>query len=108
MRVRAMDLVVETFLLVEKCKRDLVRLKELSGDFGTASELSRKVLTGALKEELAENAADRPPCGSRFKLDPGEWRKIAGRTRVFAETVIEPCAKRHLLEIAESYDRMAE
>ncbi len=102
-----MALVVETFLLIEKCKRDLVRLKELSGDFGTASEMSRKVLTGALKE-LAGNAAARPSCGSKSKFDPQEWRQIAGRTRFFADTVTEPCAKRCLLEIAENYDRMAD
>ncbi len=103
-----MCLVVETSLLIEKCRRELVRLNELAGDFKTANEISRGFLTGANKMDVAESAADRPSCESLFKPDAQEWRERAAQTRTFAEFVILPQAKLLLLDIAEGYDRMAE
>ena len=50
----------------------------------------------------------RPSGASSFKLDLKEWRERAEQTRVFAKFVLEPRAKRLLLDIAESYDRMGD
>ena len=44
----------------------------------------------------------------RLKPDRQEWRERGTQTRTFADLVDEPSAKRLLLEIALSYDQMAE
>ena len=104
-----MTLVVETSLLIEKCRCELVRLSELAREFKAANEISQAFLTGAFKlttphrDELAS-----PADAWTLKPDPREWRERAERTRVFAELVSEPRARRLLLEIAESYDSLAQ
>jgi hypothetical protein len=86
-----------------------MRLKQLAEDFQAANERSRTFLTAAFRLETPNNA--KPPClsePSRLKPNPQEWRDRAERTRVFAEHVSEPRAKRVLLEIAESYDQLVQ
>lgn len=101
-----MTLVVETSLLIADCRRELKRLNELAGDFRTANDMSRDLLTGAFKMRVAENARDRQSGASSIRPDPQAWRARAEQTRTFAEFVLEPGAKRLFLEIAESYDQM--
>jgi hypothetical protein len=40
--------------------------------------------------------------------DPAHWRERAEEARRVAETLADPAARRTMLEIAESYDRLAE
>jgi hypothetical protein len=102
-----MTVVVETSRLIEECTRELTRLNHLVGEFRTANEISRSFLTGARKVDMPN---DEAVCwsASRLKPDPQEWRQRGAQTRTFAELVDEPRAKRLLLEIAGSYDQMAE
>ena len=58
-----MCLVVETSLLITDCRRELKRLNELAGDFRTANEMNRDLLTGAFKTKGTDNPGDRPSCG---------------------------------------------
>jgi hypothetical protein len=108
MKVRAMAAVVETSLLIEECRRELMRLQDLVGDFRLANEISRNFLTGARKVDMPNDEAMCRAASSRFKPDAKEWRERGEQTRTFAEFVDEPRAKRRLLEIAESYDQMGE
>ena len=109
MEVPAMTLVVETHLLIEQCRSELMRLQQLAEDFKVANEISRSFLTGAIKTETPNDAeAVCLSAASRLKPDPREWRERAEQTRVFAGYVSESRAKRFLLEIAESYDQLGQ
>ena len=86
-----------------------MRLKQLAEDFQAANERSLSFLAGAFRLETPNNAEPTSSTGAwRFKPDPQEWRDRAERTRLFAEHVSEPRAKRLLLEIAESYDQLVQ
>ena len=108
MKVCAMAVLVETSRLIEECRRELTRLNYLVGEFRTANEISRSFLTGARKVDMPNDQAVCWSAASRLKPDPQEWRERGTQTRTFAELVDEPRAKRLLLEIAVSYDQMAE
>ncbi len=108
MKVRAMSAVVETSRLIEECRRELGRLNDLVGEFRTANEISRSFLTGARKVDIPNDQAVCLVAASKLKPDPQDWRERGEQTRTFAEFVDEPSAKRLLLEIAVSYDQMAE
>jgi hypothetical protein len=103
----AMTSVFDTPLLFQECRNGLDDLNQLAEEFGKFNEASLAFLASAFKIEGAERAADRS-CGLRFKLDPQTWRERAEQTRAFAECLLEPQAKRRLLEIAKSYDQVAE
>ena len=103
-----MSAVVETPILIEECRRELRRLNDLVGEFRTANEISRSFLTGARKVDMPNDQAVCWSATLRLKPDSPEWRKRGEQTRTFAELVDEPHAKRLLLEIAVSYDEMAE
>ena len=100
--------LVETSRLIEECRRELTRLNSLVGEFRTANEISRSFLTGARKVDMPNDQAVCWSATLRPKPDPQEWRERGTQTRTFAELVDEPRAKRLLLEIAVSYDQMAE
>ena len=108
MKVRVMTGLVETSRLIEECRRELTRLNYLVGEFRTANEISRSFLTGARKVGMPNDEAVCRSAALRLKPDPQEWRERGTQTRTFAELVDEPRAKRLLLEIAVSYDQMAE
>ena len=84
------------------------RLNYLVGEFRTANEISRNFLTGARKVDMPNDEAVCWSAASRLKPDPKEWRERGAQTRTFAELIEEPGTKRLLLEIAVSYDQMAE
>jgi hypothetical protein len=108
MKVCAMAVLVETSRLIEECRRELTRLNYLVGEFRTANEISRSFLTGARKVDMPNDQAVCWSAALRLKPDPEEWRERGAQTRTFAQLVDEPRAKRLLLEIAVSYDQMAE
>ena len=103
-----MTVDVETSRLIEECRRELMRLNYLVGEFRTANEISRNFLTGARKVDMPNDEAACRLAASKLQPDPKEWRDRGEQTRTFAELIDEPHAKRLLLEIAESYDHMAE
>ena len=103
-----MSAVVETPILIEECRRELRRLNDLVGEFRTANEISRSFLTGARKVDMPNDQAVCWSAASKLKPDSQDWRERGEQTRIFAELVDEPSAKRLLLEIAVSYDEMAE
>ena len=84
------------------------RLNYLVGEFRTDNEISRSFLTGARKVDMPKDEAVCWSAASRLKPDPKEWRERGAQTRTFAELIEEPGTKRLLLEIAVSYDQMAE
>jgi hypothetical protein len=45
--------------------------------------------------------------GIRMSNDPVHWRQRAQESRVEADTLNDPDAKRTMLEIAEAYERLA-
>jgi hypothetical protein len=108
MKACAMTAVVETSRLIEECRRELKRLNHLVGEFRTANEISRNFLTGARKVDMPNDEAVCWSVASRLNPGPNKWRERGEQTRTFAELVDEPRAKRLLLEIAVSYDQMAE
>ncbi len=101
-----MSLVVDTFALISECRQELARFKALSEDFAKANEVTWGFLSGAARIE-AESAVTAPSAFS-YTFDSGEWRERAEQTRSFAELVCEPRAKRLFLEIADSYDQIAD
>ena len=101
-------MVVETSRLIEECRRELTRLNYLVGEFRAANEISRSFLTGTRKVDMPNDQAVCWSVASKLKSNPQEWRERGAQTRSFAELVDEPRAKRLLLEIAGSYDQMAE
>ncbi len=103
-----MPTVVDTFNVIMECRAELARMKALAEDFRMANEMSRKFLSGAVTISTAGNTGGRPSCGSRSRRDLERWRARAEETRTFAEYVLLPEARRLLLEIADSYDRMAD
>ncbi len=103
MQVDFMPLIVETSLVIEQCRRELERFRQLAAEIRTANETN--VLIGASKSEKPSNEV-ASPSPARLEQNPGGWRETANRTRAVAESVNEPIAKSRLLQIADSYDQL--
>jgi hypothetical protein len=96
----------ETIAIVHQCWRELDRLHRSTADLSEACAVSKNLLaTGAiLKAEhdgrrLGDSGAT-PPAGS--------WRQKAREAREIAHRLTVANGKRRLLEVADSYERLAE
>jgi hypothetical protein len=87
------ELVKSTRLLLESCKRDLSRLDE---------QIAACMASG--------EGMPRPSYWIESKIDPLRlrlYRESAADTRALSEEAKDPEVKRLLLELADSYDLMA-
>jgi hypothetical protein len=48
------------------------------------------------------------PVPQAISNDPQHWRKRAAEARAMADQIVDPVAKRAMLEIAKGYERIAE
>jgi len=99
----------ETELLIEQSKRELVSLRETCFRLDDYNWTARRFLETATWQP--ESRCPPAGAGDRSALqvvrsDAKDWRERAQETRLLAERVTEPRARRAMIEIADGYDRL--
>ena len=89
-----------TGFLIEDCRRELDRLRRTLVQFDDAIEAGKAFLTGCRPEGARLRVSTRPGLGVRI------WPERAEQARLLARNTSNLQARRQLLDVAESYDRL--